>query len=352
MSVLRDLPELEAVRSLKSFIVNLDDEPQMSTKYRFHEQGIEYTGDIFGGASSGLHFIGVRRAESEVVIIKKLTGVRGRDGLIKSEVAQEYKGYKLVPQWTREFFEESHLTYFCIFKLESPPTTPQKTQNQQQPSPSPSRLDDLDQRSIPSQGVTLFSTPMKSRSEQQELDKAAEPRTGPVRQWCWMPRFSGDARILCGYVDPTPVIAQMIIALKRLHDAGLAHMDVKPDNIFLSPTRVGFFLGDFGSVRLFGCKEGSTTDTYLPRDIRMGHYVASPLHDWWMLAMTARDLMTNRTGVESEPDRRELFEWLGTLNSEPALQLMKTICTLVEEPELKMRLESYSSGGASASAAD
>lgn len=74
-------------------------------------------------------------------------------------------------------------------------------------------------------------------------------------------------------------------ALTFLHSQQLAHMDVKPSNIFIS-CEGSFVLGDLGSVATFGCRTDSTS-LYIPKDLQSKEdYKASKKVDWWMLAMT------------------------------------------------------------------
>jgi serine/threonine protein kinase len=133
----------------------------------------------------------------------------------------------------------------------------------------------------------LYRTPVKVRPHSSE--DAAE--AAPMRKWCWMPRYPVTLEQLgrpMPVLRATTVIEQMSTALRKLHSEGLAHMDVKPSNIFVTPDGQ-LLLGDFGCVRRFGEKVG-TTPAFVPQDMQKQSYAASALHDWWMLAMTVSDV--------------------------------------------------------------
>jgi len=58
-------------------------------------------------------------------------------------------------------------------------------------------------------------------------------------------------------------IAQVSLALAKMHSAGLAHRDVKPDNIFIVGDEIAggiAKLGDFGTVKSVGW---DTYQTYI-----------------------------------------------------------------------------------------
>ena len=74
--------------------------------------------------------------------------------------------------------------------------------------------------------------------------------------------------------------------LSYLHTLGVAHADVKPDNIALQePER--FVLIDVGSVTTFGQRVHSTP-AYVPRDVPVTNdmVVSCASLDWFMLGMT------------------------------------------------------------------
>jgi hypothetical protein len=102
-------------------------------------------------------------------------------------------------------------------------------------------------------------------------------------------------------------------ALAHLHSTYLAHMDVKPENIFIS-TCGSFVLGDLGSVATFGEKTKSTR-TYTPHDMQgqnTNTQTARAEVDWWMLAMVFCEKAAghNVGGGSRELRRGEIYEML------------------------------------------
>ena len=100
---------------------------------------------------------------------------------------------------------------------------------------------------------------------------------------------------------------QMSAALCYLHVRGVAHMDVKPSNIFVDSVGA-FSLGDLGSVARFG-ERTSSTPAFLPRDMQSERIVSAAGIDWWMLAMTMADKVAGRemgSSRQREPTRDEV----------------------------------------------
>jgi hypothetical protein len=102
-------------------------------------------------------------------------------------------------------------------------------------------------------------------------------------------------------------------ALAHLHSTSLAHMDVKPENIFIS-TCGSFILGDLGSVAGFGEKTKSTR-AYIPHDMQgqnTNTQTAMAEVDWWMLAMVFCEKAAghNVGGGSRELKRGEIHDML------------------------------------------
>jgi serine/threonine protein kinase len=117
-----------------------------------------------------------------------------------------------------------------------------------------------------------------------------------------MPRYPVTLEMLSHPLDTEAVsklIQQLSTALALLHQFKLAHMDVKPSNIFVT-SQGDFLLGDFGSVRRFGACTSATTAAFLPHEkqckdssgtlLTTASYVASSNHDWMMLGITVWDM--------------------------------------------------------------
>jgi hypothetical protein len=123
-----------------------------------------------------------------------------------------------------------------------------------------------------------------------------------TRDWASMPHYPTDlshcAKPLAP-IDADTLIEQMMRALEFLHAHQLAHMDVKPSNIFVAQ-QGGFWLADFDTVCSYrsGAACGpslSTTPEFVPREFKTAHRVCAQ-HDWWMLAMTVIDMITPPMG--------------------------------------------------------
>ena len=173
------------------------------------------------------------------------------------------------------------------------------------------------------------------------------------------------------------LIDQIGKALDFLHQVGLAHMDVKPANIFVD-MEGNFFLGDFGSIRSIPSSKSpsspvaaaaagpslggpihttstssNTTQTFLPTDLRLssGIYEINSLHDYWMLGVTMYDVMKStasrtrtRTGSsgwegvgtgtpQGDPNTVQVIELLLTLSSKStqASRIHKKLVTSMKE---------------------
>ncbi|MEJ2773870.1 protein kinase domain-containing protein [Stygiolobus sp. CP859M] len=104
-------------------------------------------------------------------------------------------------------------------------------------------------------------------------------------------------------------IKDMAEALNFLHSQGYVHMDVKPQNIFLTERpkqpyeldNVKFKLGDLGSAVKVNGKINQVTPLYSPPEVYLG--VAKPSIDVFSLGMTMYVLLTRR---EDRPDLNDM----------------------------------------------
>jgi hypothetical protein len=90
--------------------------------------------------------------------------------------------------------------------------------------------------------------------------------------------------------------ADIASALQTMHERGVVHADVKPENIFASDD--GWVLGDLGAAWLRGAKGASAwmTPSYAaPEVLRYGH--PSPQSDLYSLGLTLVFAITGRTPV-------------------------------------------------------
>lgn len=130
------------------------------------------------------------------------------------------------------------------------------------------------------------------------------------RDWASMPHYSTTLAYFAKPLsadDADTLIEQLTCALDFLHSRNLAHMDVKPDNIFVDQ-QGGFWLADFDTVRDYTRDSAHqllapptrvpSTPSFVPsgRKSEDGLYTVSTQHDWWMLAMTVADMLTAPLG--------------------------------------------------------
>ncbi|KAL6952151.1 calcium,calmodulin-dependent protein kinase [Sarracenia purpurea var. burkii] len=85
--------------------------------------------------------------------------------------------------------------------------------------------------------------------------------------------------------DAASVFQQLISAIAHCHRVGVAHRDIKPDNI-LFDSRNKLRLADFGSAELFGCSERQTmrgvvgTPYYVAPEILSGREYSEKVDVW------------------------------------------------------------------------
>lgn len=110
------------------------------------------------------------------------------------------------------------------------------------------------------------------------------------------------------------LLKQMVSAVKHLHDHDIAHLDIKPDNIFLkTPTHA--VLGDFGGSRklLGGLGTKHLTDShtsmsspgYCPPEVYSGDYFCDR-SDVFSLGATMYALRTRRFPPEGDKVQRAM----------------------------------------------
>jgi serine/threonine protein kinase len=107
--------------------------------------------------------------------------------------------------------------------------------------------------------------------------------------------------------------AQLVLALKHLHDGGVIYRDIKPENILLD-VEGHIKLGDFGLAKdgitdaICGAQSVCGTPEYMAPEVinKAGHGTAV---DWWGLGMLMYEMLTGLPPWYTK-DRQKLFERL------------------------------------------
>lgn len=303
---------------LKDICTRFERLPRSTTVRIFLHKGI-VLGDPLHSAATAVLYHG--RQGSMPLILKKLD-------------AGELVGYTAINRLDKGLRTTNHLVPFDLFKAVSPLSTPSASPPAIAPASSHACLTG----GVPLAGNSLLRTPMKPSKSVGSSSSSSSPSSpvasaGPEeRDWCSMPHFpitlDGFARPLAP-IDSSKLILHMCAALRLLHNNSLAHMDVKPSNIFVDH-QGDFWLADFGSVRPSGCCSNlSTTAAFVPRNLRVHNapFVASSQHDHWMLAMTVADMVTARAGGAvgagaTDPTSTDVIAILGRLDTAEATALL------------------------------
>jgi serine/threonine protein kinase len=211
----------------------------------------------------------------------------------------------------------THLSDFTLFDADSPQSSPSNPVASASTSPI---------RTVNAfKGCSVARTPINPPTGNVAVSTPS-PST-ITRHWASMPYYSTTLESIGRPLDDTSavkLVSQMTIALSILHGKNLAHMDVKPSNIFVD-SQGSFFLGDFGSVATIGRVASSTTWAFVPSDVvQSPSLLASANHDWWMLGMTVTDMLTTVAENEvghgaSDPDCDAVLNQLRRLDAVESL---------------------------------
>ncbi len=93
-------------------------------------------------------------------------------------------------------------------------------------------------------------------------------------------------------------INEVFIPLGKLHKAGFAHHDLKPDNLLLNKGRLD--LGDFGLVGDYNERVNRGTARFLPVEIVRKQHLDGRVKDFYAMALTMYSLRSKKKDVLQE----------------------------------------------------
>lgn len=107
---------------------------------------------------------------------------------------------------------------------------------------------------------------------------------------------------------PAQVYQDIGGALRHLHARGIAHLDVKPENIYRSPE--GYKLGDFGSAARLPCPAGETIEEgdarYLAPELLQDDITQLDKADMWALGASLYEKHTGKPLPKSGTEYRRI----------------------------------------------
>eukprot|EP00928_Gymnodinium_smaydae_P032366 TRINITY_DN23462_c0_g1_i1.p1 TRINITY_DN23462_c0_g1~~TRINITY_DN23462_c0_g1_i1.p1 ORF type:complete len:202 (+),score=32.09 TRINITY_DN23462_c0_g1_i1:590-1195(+) len=130
------------------------------------------------------------------------------------------------------------------------------------------------------------------------------------------------------------MLMQIVLATLGMHQAGVVHYDLKPQNILLDGGLAGYFgvpkvrLTDFGCSQTFNPAGGATffiapevrdtcgTVRYMAPEARLGHS-ATFAADWWSVGVIALTLAVGKLEMPSPFTDRAGIKFIEQLTSSP-----------------------------------
>lgn len=131
-----------------------------------------------------------------------------------------------------------------------------------------------------------------------------------------MPNFSNNimSKPVNDKIILESIIPGVVDALKAVHEAGLVHGYVKPENIFYNQMNDGILLGDFGvAPNHFEKPNENTAMNYIPPEIANGIYDAKA--DYYSLGITLVQLITGKNFFEGQ-NKKNMIKTTSTLEFE------------------------------------
>ncbi|CAM3679486.1 protein kinase domain-containing protein [Parendozoicomonas haliclonae] len=110
---------------------------------------------------------------------------------------------------------------------------------------------------------------------------------------------------------------QLMDAVRYMHQQGVGHLDLKPDNILYKKGE-GIKVSDFGLSQPISPKgvdqSGIFNAGFCPPETHSGRYVDANLHDSWSTALTLINVLTGMNPMWDDPAIKQEYERLGPPN--------------------------------------
>lgn len=133
------------------------------------------------------------------------------------------------------------------------------------------------------------------------------------------------------------LLSHLSSGLQRIHSCGLMHLDLTPENIFLSEANGDLKIGDFDRLCECSDQEGSDIGTaaYMPKEVMEGQF--SPKVDIFSLGMIAFECLTRSQlpsrGTQWHHLRDQPLPWDSADASSPLLTLVERMVAV--DPEVR-----------------
>ncbi len=156
-----------------------------------------------------------------------------------------------------------------------------------------------------------------------------------VMEWCEGETLGVRGKLTDAEFDE--LVRQTLDGLAAIHDTGLLHLDLKPENVLM--TQCGWRLADFGSVKLKGAASGMTGSIHYMAPEYFSAGVIDERTDLYALGCMFYFAQTGKTAFEGdlkpqvitahlqhrvEPLPGELGQWLERLMSPQAADRFQT----------------------------
>lgn len=104
------------------------------------------------------------------------------------------------------------------------------------------------------------------------------------------------------------ILPGIINALEALHQEGIAHNDIKPNNLFWDDQMEKVLLGDFGNALPIKKKPGSLTVSYAAPELLLND-VCRRASDWGAVGLTIASLLNGKPLIETDSPQKAIRLW-------------------------------------------